>query len=79
MSPVTIRKADGVTITGHVQGAGGFCDARRVAQASRLANRGRPIGIYEPLPGHVAVYEHVTAESNGEVTFVSLMGAEVAS
>lgn len=50
--------------------------ARLQAQI-RLASKGRPLGIYEPAPGHCAMYPNFSASGNGPVVLVNLSGATV--
>jgi hypothetical protein len=76
----TFLLADGTTVTGPVQGSGGFVStqARLVAQ-QRLAAAGRELGVYEPAPGCVAVFPAYAAAGNGEPVIVPLASLVVVS
>lgn len=83
--------ADGRVFVGPIQGRGGrIGDAtlhlgfEAAAQAAMEALRGikrrcttgRPLGVYEPKPGHLAIYPHESAESAGEPELVPVRGTE---
>lgn len=74
----TITDAFGRRVTGAVKGSGGVLtsvdDVRRLV---RLANRGRPLRVYEPEPFHVAVLPEFSAWTDGPETLVDLRGATV--
>jgi len=73
-----ITKADGTTIVGVVQGAGGpICSLRALEAEAWKATNGYPLGAFEPKRGCVAVFESFGAVDNGPQTIVSLVGAEV--
>lgn len=70
MSPVrfTFVLPSGVSVTGPVRGCGGMVGAPRLRKAQRIAAQGRPHGLYEPAPGHVAVYpDHSAADDGGSI------------
>jgi hypothetical protein len=70
----TFTLAGGETITGPVKGAGGFINTlARLNAAARMAAQGRETGMYEPKPGHVAVYPDFCAWSDGRAVTVSLL------
>jgi len=88
MTTYRITTQSGRVVEGRVQGAGGFlggggpiCDETAAEGALRhlrlFAIGGCRFGGYEPSPGHVRVYPHVTAESNGEYVDVDIRGARV--
>jgi hypothetical protein len=65
----TFRLADGRTVTGPVQGSGGFVAERggreRLLGAMRRARAGQPLAIYEPAPGHVRIFPAFTVGADG--------------
>lgn len=64
---------DGRELVGPVLGAGGFVtEQARLERAARLAAKGRPTGLHEPRPGHVAVFPEYSADGNGEPVAVAL-------
>lgn len=75
----TITLADGLeTVTGPVHGSGGVLGSRdlpRLRREIHLANEGRALGIFEPLPGHCRVWTRYSAEGTGPGTDVDLRGA----
>lgn len=72
----TIITKKGRTITGVVQGAGGSISTlARLQGAINRATRGHDSGIYEPKPGHAAVYPKYTAHGNGKMVAVDMRGA----
>ena len=65
--------ANGRTVTGPVQGAGGVVsDLERMKRAIRLAKEGRDTGLYEPRPGHVDVFPEFSAQGDGPRVAVDL-------
>jgi len=66
----------GKVVTGVVQGAGGSISTlARLKGAIHRATRGHDSGIYEPRPGHAAVYPNYSAQSNGRMVVVDMRGA----
>jgi hypothetical protein len=64
---------DGRAVVGVVQGSGGRVRAiARLRSAIRQAKKGQDTGLYEPAPGHVAVYPHSTASEDGPQVNVDL-------
>lgn len=74
-----LKLADGSEVVGAVHGAGGIVghgphNAGRIQQAIRQANRGRETHLYEPKPGHCAMYLDDRFEDQ---VVVDLRGAEL--
>jgi hypothetical protein len=72
----TITTATGDRFTGAIRGAGGvLTDLADVERAIRQAPSGRPLGAYEPKPGHVVLLADYNVWSDGPETFVDIRGA----
>jgi hypothetical protein len=72
----TIITKRGKSVTGVVQGAGGSISTlARLTGAINRATRGHDSGIYEPKPGHAAVYPKYSARSDGKMVAVDMRGA----
>jgi hypothetical protein len=66
----------GKVVTGVVQGSGGSIETlARLRGVISLATRGRDSGIYEPKPGHAAVYPNFNAHGDGKMVAVDMRGA----
>jgi hypothetical protein len=64
---------DGTTVTGPVQGAGGFIKKLgELDAAACVAYQRRPHGLYEPRQGSVAVFPDYCAAGNGAPVVVDL-------
>ena len=50
---------------------------KRLRKAIDWAERGDPTGLYEPKPGHVAVYPDYCAKTDGRKVVVKLAGAKI--
>lgn len=86
---IRAQTADGRVVIGPVRGRGGMVGtgslhagyqvaaaaaATTIARSVRLATKQRDTGLYEPEPGHVAMYPDFCAESDGEPVIVPLLG-----
>ena len=72
----TIIPTKGRPVTGVVQGSGGsITTIARLQGAINRATRGHDSGIYEPKPGHAAVYPNYSAHGNGRMVTVDMRGA----
>lgn len=73
---IEFTMSDGKVISGRVQGSGGVLrgsDAvRQLEGQKRLADKEKPLRVYEPSPGHVLVYTAMTVHENGPKTEVDL-------
>jgi hypothetical protein len=80
---------DGSVVIGTIQGNGGMVGAgashlrfdeqcqvalQKINGAQRVNQRNRASGLYEPTPGHFAMYPQCNAESNGEMVSVPIRG-----
>lgn len=64
---------DGRDIIGPVRGAGGFvASVTRLLLAKERAAKGMRLNIYEPNPGHVAVFPDYCAAGDGAPVVVPL-------
>lgn len=73
----TIVTKSGKAVTGVVHGAGGSISTiARLRGAINRATRGHDSGIYEPKPGHAAVYPNYSAHGNGKMIAVDMRGAQ---
>jgi len=56
----TLKLATGEIVTGPIQGSGGTIHgsdaARRLQIEIKRADKGTPLGIYEPMPGHASLH-----------------------
>lgn len=66
----------GRRVVGAVQGNAGLLREPHGLERLRLcvlrAKAGQPLSIYEPSPGHVAVYPRLDAQQNGPFVYVDL-------
>lgn len=59
-----------------VQGCGGLVSSERVLHAAvQRAEEGRPLPVYEPLPGYVSLHLGITRDGPTEVRAVFAKGA----
>ena len=59
-----------------VQGCGGLVSSERVLHAAvQRAEEGRPLPVYEPLPGYVSLHLGITRDGPTEVRAVPAKGA----
>lgn len=78
---VTIRLASGELVEGvSIHGCGGAIARQhgraRIEGIIARATEGKPLGVYEPLPGHVRVYRQ-TAREDLDDRIVDLRGAQL--
>lgn len=72
----TIVTKTGKVVTGVVHGSGGSIrHLQGLNFAIRQATKGRDSTIYEPKPGHAAVYPDYNAAGNGRMVAVDMRGA----
>jgi hypothetical protein len=76
----TLKLATGEIATGSIHGSGGLVgagehNARRIRAQIERATKGWPLGIYEPKPGHCAMY--TDGQSFEGWRQVDLRGAEL--
>ena len=79
---VTIQEANGRVVSATVHGAGGPIPAYdaegRIRVLIKRAGAGKALPVYEPKPGHVRAYTHLTAGDVDE-TQIDLRGATLIS
>lgn len=81
--------ADGTVYVGPIQGSGGRVGSgalhagyeaaardaiRTLGRAQRRAAKGKDTGLYEPKPGHLAIYPNETAASAGPEVVIPIVG-----
>lgn len=72
----TIVTKRGKSYTGVVHGSGGsITSLARLQGAISRATRGLDSGIYEPKPGHAAVFPNYSARGDGKKVIVDMRGA----
>lgn len=74
----TFTAKDGRSITGVVQGTGGYVQSLyRLKLAQEWAKAGKSLNIYEPKPGCICVYPEFNAFDNGRRVTVDLREVEI--
>lgn len=79
MSVIRFRfQGPGIDVSGPVQGSGGLIKSlARLEQQQRLAAKGKPLGVYEPEPGHVCVFPDYTGSEDGRRVNVPIALCEI--
>lgn len=78
----TVQLASGEQVCGAIHGTGGlvgggFHNLDRVRMMVINADRGWPLGVFEPKVGHVRMYPNATTADAGAWVDVDLRGAKV--
>lgn len=78
----SICLANGQIVVGAIHGSGGLVgggkhNRDRIRREIARATIGKPLGICEPKPGHVRMYQAATAADAGESIEVDIRGARL--